>query len=193
MENALEEQNERKEIKQRAAKPLLWVSMVGIGMAFAALTSAYIIRQADSDWLVFDLPQMFYVSTAVIVASSVTMFLSVRSAKRNDTKSTVRFLTLTLILGLAFIVSQIVAYGDMVDRGLHLVGSGVSPSFHYVITGFHLAHVLSGIIVLAVTLFNASKEKYTSDDHLGLSLSANYWHFLDFLWIYLVLFLAFIR
>ena len=188
-----EELNERKELKQRAAKPLLWVSMVGIGMAFAGLTSAYIIRQADTDWLSFELPAPFYISTALIILSSITMFAATAAAKKDNQAGVVRYVSLTLILGIGFIISQFFAYSAMVDRGLHMVGTSVSSSFHYVITGFHLAHVLSGIIVLIVTLVNAKKEKYSADNHLGLSLASSYWHFLDFLWIFLIVFLAFIR
>lgn len=187
------ELEERKAIRQKVGKPLLIVGMVSIFMIFAALTSAYIVRQADGNWLTFDMPMPFYVSTIFIVLSSITMMWSTRSAKNGNLQAMTKGVGLTFLLGLGFVISQFYTYAYMVESGLYFVGTNVSSSFMYVITGLHLAHIISGLIALGVSYLNARRGKYTADDHLGLSLSAMYWHFLDVLWIYLLLFLLFIR
>lgn len=180
-------------IRNKVAKPLLWVGMVGISMVFAGLTSAYIVRQAAPDWLTFDLPKPFFISTLFIVLSSVALVWAKLAVKNKQQSQLVFALAAANILGLAFVIAQFYTYNFMVEAGYYLVGTNVSSSFLYILTGLHLAHIFSGNIVLAVTLVQAMRKKYTSDSHLGLSLSATYWHFLDFLWIYLLVFLLFIR
>ncbi len=187
------ELEERKAIRQKVGKPLLIVGMVSIFMIFAALTSAYIVRQADGNWLTFDMPMPFYISTLFIVLSSLTMVWSTRSVKSGNQQSMAYGAGLTFLLGLGFVISQFYSYAYMVESGLYFVGTNVSSSFMYVITGLHLAHIISGLIAVGVSYVNAKRGKYTAEDHLGLSLSAMYWHFLDVLWIYLLLFLLFIR
>lgn len=187
------EVEERRAIREKVGKPLLIVGMVSIFMIFAALTSAYIVRQADGDWLTFDLPLPFYSSTILIVLSSLTMWWATRSVKQNNLQQVSTGVALTLFLGLGFVVSQFYTYSYMMDSGLYFVGTNVSSSFMYVITGLHLAHIISGIIALSVTLTKARTGAYTANNHLGLSLTAMYWHFLDVLWVYLLLFLLFIR
>jgi len=191
--NSAMEVEERRAIREKVGKPLLIVGMVSIFMIFAALTSAYIVRQADGDWLTFDLPLPFYSSTILIVLSSLTMWWATRSVKQNNLQQVSTGVALTLFLGLGFVVSQFYTYSYMMDSGLYFVGTNVSSSFMYVITGLHLAHIISGIIALSVTLTKARTGAYTANNHLGLSLTAMYWHFLDVLWVYLLLFLLFIR
>ena len=193
MADTVKQYTEREEIKQRTAMPLLWISMVGMGMAFAGLSSAYIIRQADTDWLTFDMPQPFYISALIIIASHGTMIPAQKAVKKNQLITVKNMVAASLVLGLLFVGSQFYAYSYMVEHGLHLVGTSISSSFMYVLTGFHLVHLFAGLIVLSVTLFQTSRNKYNAENHLGLSLAATFWHFLGVLWIYLVLFLAFIR
>lgn len=191
--NSAMEVEEKIAIKEKVGKPLLITGMVSIFMIFAALTSAYIVRQADGDWLTFDLPAPFYISTLLIVLSSISMWWATNSVKSNKQQGVVVGLGLSLLLGLGFVISQVFTYSFMIESGLYFTGTNVSSSFLYVITGIHLAHIISGIIALFVSFVNARAGKYTADSHLGLSLSAMYWHFLDVLWIYLLLFLLFIR
>lgn len=187
------EEQEKKETRRKSAKPLLWVGMVGILMAFAGLTSAYLIRHSDSDWVSFELPNSFFISTASILLSSITLILAKRAVKKDDLKQVKQFVGLSLIFGLGFVIAQFYSYGVLVENGHYFTGSNISSSFLYVLTGVHLAHVISGIIVLIVLLVRSLMEKYTAEEHLGLSLGSTYWHFLDVLWIYLLLFLLFIR
>lgn len=186
---------EKKAIKRKTAKPLLWISMVSMVMVFAGLTSGYVVRRADGEWLTFELPSVFYISTFIIVLSSITMAFASISMKKGNLSNAKMGLLLTLLLGFAFGASQYAAWGALVEQGVYFTGEGMSASgsFLYVITGMHLIHVVGGIIALGVTTINASRGKYSPENKLGMDLCAIFWHFLDLLWVYLFLFLVFIR
>jgi len=188
-------EEEARSIKARTAKPMLWVGIVGIVMLFAGMTSAYIVRQAEGNWLYFDLPNTFYVSTVVIVISSITMLVAQRAIKKDNLKLTTSMLVLTLVLGVVFTLLQFKAWGELVDMGVFFAGRESNPagSFLYAISGLHLAHLAGGLIALIFTSVKASLKKYSAEDHVGIGVAATYWHFLDILWIYLLLFLVFIR
>ena len=160
----------------------MWVALAGLTMIFASLTSAYVVRQADSDWLSFDLPSVFYYSTALILLSSVTLVFADYSAKKDNQQGVRMGLLVTLILSLAFVVSQFEAWGQMMDQGLYFSGSGISASFLYVLTLVHLLHVFGGNITLLVTTINGFKGKYSSEDKLGIELASWYWHYLTGVW-----------
>lgn len=176
-------------------KALLWLGIVSIVMLFAGLTSAYIIRQAKGEWLAFDLPSQFYTSTVIILVSSATLFWALNAAKKDNYPSVIRGLAITFFLGIGFIFSQVSAWGSMVENGIFFTGPGsnVSASFLYVITALHAAHAIGGIIALSITFVNSLKKKYNSQKILGLQLCSTYWHFLGALWIYLFLFLQFVK
>lgn len=187
------------EEKRKVKKPLLFLGIAGIVMAFAGLTSGYYVSRTalltENKWFQFELPWQFTLATALIVLSSVSMFMGLRSIKRGNKSQMVNEIWVTLFLGIGFVFAQYFGWAEMIEKGLYFTGEGssTSVSWVYVITLLHWLHVLSGIIVLIVTIYQARKGKYTSKDYLGLQLSAIYWHFLDALWIYLFLFLAFIR
>ncbi len=184
---------EQGQIRNKTAKPLLWVAMAGMTMIFGSLTSAYIVRQADSDWLAFELPSVYYVSTVIIILSSITLFLADYAAKKDNQKGMKLGLLLTLVLSLAFVSSQFDAWGQMMDQGLHFSGSGISSSFLYVLTLVHLLHVFGGNITLFVTTINAYRGKYSSTNKLGIELASWYWHYLTAIWMFLLLFLLYIQ
>ena len=186
---------EAREMHARTAKPMLWVGIVGIVMLFAGMTSAYIVRQAEGNWLYFDLPDTFYVSTAVIIASSLTMAVAQFAIRKNNLSLTSSMLLATLFLGLAFTWLQFKAWGELVDMGVFFAGRESNPagSFLYALSGLHLVHLAGGIIALIFTSVKAFLKKYSAEDHTGIGVAATYWHFLDILWIYLLLFLVFIR
>ena len=187
------------EEKRKVRKPLLWIGMASIVMTFAGLTSGYVVSRSallvDNRWLEFALPTAFYAATAVMVLSSVSMVWAKSAVKKGNISALRTALVLTLILGLIFVGLQLYGAADMIDRGLFFTGpkSNSAVSWVYIIAALHWLHVISGIIVLIVTLIRAQRGAYTSTDHYGLDMSAIYWHFLDVLWIYLFLFLAFIR
>lgn len=181
--------------KRKSAKPMLWVSMISMVMFFAGLTSAYVVSMNREDWVTFDLPPAFYISTVLIVLSSATLFFSQKFLKKDNLSSSFMFLTLTLFLGLAFVWHQWVGFNELKETGLYFTGpkSTVSTSFIIGITFMHVLHLLAGIIVLFVVIYNHYKKKYSSADMLGFELGAIFWHFVDVLWIYLFFFFYFIR
>jgi cytochrome c oxidase subunit III len=193
MEESLKQ--ELKQGKRKSAKPMLWVSMISMTMLFAGLTSAYVVSKKRADWVSFDLPNAFYISTILIVVSSITFMLAKSFIKKNNRQLTTLFLVSTLVLGIGFIFFQLEGFNELLNANLFFTGeqSTVKSSFIYGITGAHLAHVLAGIIVLLVVFYNHITKKYSSINFLGLELGAIFWHFLDILWIYLFLFFYFIR
>ena len=181
--------------KRKAAKPLLWIGIVSIVMLFAGLTSAYVVRADNGNWLLFNLPNAFFLSTALIVASSITLFMALQMAKKNSKAGTVIGVLLTFGLGIAFTFTQFTGWNELTAKGVVFAGkySNAAGSFLYALTGLHLAHLFGGLISLFVTLINSLRGKYTEGNTLGLELTSIYWHFLDILWVYLFLFLYYIR
>ncbi|WP_299059380.1 cytochrome c oxidase subunit 3 [uncultured Polaribacter sp.] len=181
--------------KKKSGKPMLWISMISMVMFFAGLTSAYVISMERDDWVSFDLPMAFYVSTFFIVASSITLFLSQRFLKNDKIQLSFIFLVITFLLGVGFVYQQYVGFNQLKSVGLFFTGpeSTVSTSFIIGITFMHVLHLLAGLIVLLVVIYNHFKYKYKSDNMLGFELGAIFWHFVDILWIYLFFFFYFIR
>lgn len=186
---------EKKAIRKKAAKPLLWISMVSMVMLFAGLTSGYVVRRADGEWLTFDLPATFNISTALIVLSSLAMIFAHWSLKKGQQQGLKQGLMAAMVLGLSFALTQFQAWDALVEAGIYFTGEGssASGSFLYAITGLHLLHMAGGLIALLVTLINAFRGKYSQEERLGFELCAIFWHFLGLLWLYLFLFLVFIR
>ena len=183
------------ETKKKTAVPMMWLGLVGIIMFFGGLTSAYVVRQAQGDWLYFDIPQIFFVSTGVIVASSFTMFFAQFLAKKGQVKAAAMALLATLGLGITFIVMQYMGFMDLVDMGVYFTGreSNASGSFFDILVWAHVAHVIGGLVALIFTSVKALLGMYSAEDYIGITVCGIYWHFLDILWIYLILFLVFIR
>ncbi|MBS1765416.1 MAG: cytochrome c oxidase subunit 3 [Bacteroidetes bacterium] len=173
------------------AKILLWVAMASMVMLFAGLTSAYVVRKAEGNWVDFNLPKMFTLSTIIIIISSFTIQYALYAVKRNKLNMVKTAVIVTLGLGLAFVFMQFYAWTILVKNGIYFVGNP-SGSFLYVLSGLHLVHLFGGIIAMIVVATKAILEKYTPQNYLGLQLGAIFWHFLDLLWVYLFLFVAFI-
>ncbi len=167
----------------------LLVACASILMMFAAFSSAYIVRQAAGNWLEFSMPSLFYVNTLVIVLSSITLHASYISFKRGNANLYKGLLVITLLLGFAFLVLQYQAWQQMVAIGIELT-TNPSGSFVYVISGAHAAHILGGVAALLIALIHAFMLKYevTAGRKLRFELTLIYWHFVDFLWIYILLF-----
>lgn len=186
---------ELKKAQQKAAKPLLYIGLVSIVMLFAGLTSAYVVRAGSGNWLVFHLPNIAIISTAIMVTSSLTMLLAQWAIKKDNYKLTSMAIFLTLVLGIAFFFTQMEGWKQLTSQGVYFVGkySNPSGSFLYLIALVHLAHMIGGLIALSVSLTKSLFKKYSSTNYLGIELTAIYWHFLDLLWVYLFLFLYFYR
>lgn len=194
MTNEILEQ-EYKAAHRKSAKPMLWISMVSMTMTFIGLTSAHIISSNREDWVSFELPSSLYISTAFIIMSSITFLVAKKSISKDNRAATSIFLILTLLLGVGFVYYQVQVFYDLQEAGLYLAGkdSVVSASLLIVISFAHIIHVLAGLIVLMVVIYNHFKKRYNAMETLGLELGGIFWHFVDIIWILLFLFFYFIR
>jgi len=171
------------------AKTGVWVGLSAITMSFAALTSALVVRQgAGLDWHHLTLPPILYVNTVVLLASSVTLEIARRrltgyaQGSESQIAAPMRWLVVTLSLGLLFVAGQYMAWRQLKAAGLYLATSSNS-SFFYVFTGVHALHVLGG---LAGLLYVMSKLNRSILRRSTFAAAAQYWHFMDILWLYLL-------
>ena len=185
------------EMKQaRAKKMMLWFGIISMVMTFAGLTSAYVVSKNRPDWLTdFELPISFLWSTIVMVSSSLTLVMSKKMIQAGNRKNATALLIGTLILAVLFVVFQFHSFSEIVAAGYYFTGSEstITTSFIYILVLAHLAHLAIGIIVLLVLIYNHFKQRYNAGQMLGFELGATFWHFVDFLWIYLIFFLYFFR
>ena len=169
----------------------LWAGLGSIVMMFAGLTSAYIVKKSQASWLEFELPNVFVVSTVVILISSFTIQMAVKKQKEQQENQYRGFLAVTAILGLVFIILQIQGFKTLEGNSIALTGarSNSAASFLFVITGLHLLHVLGGVIALVWISVRVFSSKNNINNDLPVKLISNYWHFVDILWVYLFVFL----
>lgn len=168
----------------------LYVSFASIIMMFGALTSAYIVKSAAGNWLEYTMPNYFYYSTAAILTSSLTLHAAYRGFINGNILAYRGLLLVTMVLGISFVTLQYYGWNALFNVGVDLKAS-VSGSFLYLITGLHSAHVLGGIAALVVALIHALTLPYvvTEKRKTRFQLVLQYWHFVDILWIYLLIFL----
>ena len=227
--------------QQKARRTLTYLILFAIVMFFAGLTSAYVVSMSSGYWVDIRVPNAFYLSTVVILASSAVVQLALVSTRRGNTSRVPLLLAITLALGLVFAWSQFQGWSQLVERGNFVVSkvlqssgtygtdytitrNGVplvleegefflpddverrkplnaelneqqntASSYFYVLTAAHLAHLVFGLLALALLLFRATKGRYTAASHTGLWQGTLYWHFLGGLWVYLLLFLVIIH
>jgi cytochrome c oxidase subunit 3 len=184
----------RVEDSSPASRTGVWVGLAAITMTFAAFTSAMIIRQGSAyDWQHFTLPSVLYFDTAVLLASSLTLELARKAVSGyvHGTKalhSSARlYLWLTLALGIAFLGGQYSAWVQLRSEGLYLA-TNPSSSFFYVFTVLHAVHLLGGLAGLAIVVWRFSRSRPVLQIST-LSTVSYYWHFMNVLWIYLMLLL----
>ncbi|MFN3403570.1 MAG: heme-copper oxidase subunit III [Cytophagaceae bacterium] len=181
----------QKPMAMHPKKFAFWLFLLTVVMVFAALTSAYIVRRADGNWLEFSLPDTFWINTAIIVLSSITMQWAYFAAKKDNLDQLKLALLITSLAGVAFLLGQLMAWGNLVEIRVFFAGAESNPagSFLYVLTGLHGLHLVSALIFLVVVLINSLKLKIHSKNMLQIELCTTYWHFLGALWIYLFGFL----
>lgn len=168
----------------------LWIGIAAMMMMFGAFTSAYIVKHAAGNWLEFPIPNVFYISTALIVCSSLTLHLSYVGYQRQQELMYKGLLILTFLLGVGFVISQYVGWQELFGLGVDMKAN-VAGSFFYLITGAHAVHVLAGVACLVVAMIHAFtlKFRYTEKRKNRFQLIVHFWHFVDILWIYLLYFL----
>jgi cytochrome c oxidase subunit 3 len=170
----------------------MWVVLAAISMTFAALTSALIVRKGGAlDWRHFTLPSILYLNTIVLLASSVTLEIGRRKVAaymgslRGSASEAARWLYGTFALGLLFVGGQYLAWRQLNAQGLYLA-TNPSSSFFYVFTAAHALHVLGGLGGLARLIRKLDRRTLRRST---LDATSRYWHFMDVLWIYLLLLL----
>ena len=180
----------------RSKKTMMWFAMISMTMTFAGLTSAYVVSKSREDWeLDLEFPIAFTISLFVILVSSITLYATKFYVKKEEKPLATLFLSATVLLAIIFILLQFFGFEEMMGQGYHFTGptSNIVSTFMFIIVATHLAHVAGGVIVLSVMLAMHLRGKYQKNSLLGLEVGSMYWHFVDVLWIYLYLFLFFIR
>ena len=178
----------------RAKKMMLWFGIISMVMGFAGWTSAFVVSSNRKDWLEsFEIPSAFWYSAAVIMLSSALLILAKKQLLSGQGKSVTWMLLGTLLLGVVFAYLQFAGFNQLIGMGYYLTGptSNVTISFVYLIAAVHLVHLAAGWISLAVVLIQHLKGRYTPNNTLGFELGVTFWHFVDVLWLYLLLFFYF--
>lgn len=173
------------------AKLGLWVAMGSITMLFAAFTSAYIVRSAGQDWVPLEVPGILWWNTALLLLSSVTMEAARRAFHRWQPITFRKWLLVTAVLGSVFLAGQLAAWQQLSRQGIYLV-SHPHSSFFYVLTAIHGLHLLAGVLVLFYVLALAMRYRLTPGESSSPSIAATYWHFVDGLWLYLMVVLFYL-
>ena len=169
------------------------VSLASIAMLFTSLSSAYIVRAgAMTDWFSIPVPRVLFGSTALLLLASVSIEIARRKLKQDLATSYNRYLSLTVLLSLGFLASQLVAWRQLRHLGIY-IASHPHSSFFYLLTGAHGFHVAGGLLALALLWLHSRRH---SDDATFIArrqgiadAAAIYWHFMFALWIYLFLLL----
>ncbi len=168
----------------------LWMAMASIVMLFAGLTSGYIVRKAAGNWYEFQMPNLFYYSTTAIVASSISLHLSYRSFLAGKVASYRWLLLVAFLAGWGFLALQYAGWKQLNEVGIFLT-TNVSSSFLFAIVAMHALHILGGLAAIFVSLIMAFKLPYKLSPvrQLRFELTLTYWHFVDAIWLYLLIFL----
>ena len=172
-------------------KFVMYAACASIVMIFAGLSSAYLVKRNQGNWITYDIPVIFYYSTAVIILSSVTLLLCRKAFMDRQMRQYKIWLFFTVVLGFTFVLLQYFGFRELWASGITITRN-VSFSFLYVIVGVHALHVLGGVIALLVMYLKSHSRKRKNYDQIYIDLMNTYWHFVDFLWIYLLIFLLFI-
>lgn len=191
----------------------LFFALAGVVMLFVGFTSAYIVRQGMGswdeaagryvyDWRPLNIPPILWINTALLVASSFTLVLARRSLVRRvaqiagrgpvPLERTLPWLEITLVLGLGFLAGQLLAWRQLAQQGI-FISTNPSSSFFYVLTGAHGLHLLGGILALVYATMTSLLRKPLQTRFIVVDVTALYWHFMGFLWIYIFALLHFAR
>lgn len=173
--------------KMHPHKFTMWVAIGSIVMMFAGLTSAFIVKSNQVNWIPVAIPKVFWISTAAIIISSITLQMALRSFKQRGMSQYRILIGVTLFLGIAFVLLQWFGFKELWAQKITFNGSGAGQ-FLYVIFGLHAVHVVAGVIVLIVMFIKAFLGKVKLYSSVPVEVAAIYWHFVDLLWIYLLLF-----
>ena len=172
-------------------KFIMWVAIGSIVMMFAGLTSAYIVKSNQAEWTGVVMPKIFWVSTIAILMSSLTVQMALRSFIQREMKQYRLLIAMTFVLGIAFVLLQWAGFKQLWNEHVTFKGSGAGQ-FLYVIFGLHALHVLGGVVTLMVMFLKAFFGKVKLYSSVPVEVAATYWHFVDILWVYLLVFFLWI-
>ena len=169
------------------------VSLASIAMLFTSLSSAYIVRSGVTyDWYPIAVPRVLFGSTALLILGSVSIEIARRKLKQGFSGTYSRYLLLTLMLGLGFLVSQYIAWRQLAAQGIY-ISTHPHSSFFYVLTGTHGFHLAGGLLALTFlwrrSLRQVDEARLIAKRQAAADAVAIYWHFMGALWIYLFLLL----
>jgi cytochrome c oxidase subunit III len=173
-------------------KFILWVGIGSIVMMFAGLTSAYIVKREQPGWTSFTAPIAFYYSSAIIIISSLTIFLAGKSFRERRMIRYKKLVAATAVLGLVFILLQWLGFRHLWLSGITFHGSGAGQ-FLYIIAGLHALHVFGGVIALLTLYLRSRNVRIRSYNVVPVDVVSTYWHFVDLLWIYLFIFFLMVQ
>jgi cytochrome c oxidase subunit 3 len=171
---------------RRASFTGLFVLIAASTMVFAAFTSAFVVRRGLSDdWASMPKPAILFVNTAVLLASSVVLDVSRRALKKGNRSQFNFWWTLATGLGILFLLGQAYAWRELKDAGVY-VSTNPASSFFYVLTASHAFHLLGGVLALVYVDVQALRLRLGPAKRTAIDVSAIFWHFLDGLWLYLM-------
>ena len=173
----------------RQASPARYYTGVAIGiisvlMFFMALASAFLVRKGGADWVPVHIPALLWFNTVVLLVSSGTLEVARKHLAHSDPLGFKRFWLVTTVLGVVFLIGQVVAWRTLVKQGIYLASNPAS-SFFYIFTGAHGLHLIGGIaalIYVAKRNFDATQVTRT----VAAEVTSYYWHFMDTLWLFLL-------
>lgn len=171
-------------------KLAMWLFIIADTMTFAACLVAYgFVRNGAVDW-----PRPFHnianvaLMTFILLTSSLTMLLGLRSARAGDKAGAFRWTMITAVAGILFALLHVREWTGLINEGMTLFknpwGTGLFGASFFSITGLHLTHVTVGVIALIVVSVRYKGGRYNADDIEVLGL---YWHFVDLVWMFVYL------
>ena len=161
------------------------IGIVSILMFFMALASAFLVRKGmSSDWVPVRIPLLLWINTTLLLMSSGTLEIARKRLGRADGEGFKSYWMLTTVLGLAFLIGQVVAWRQLAGQGIYLASNPAS-SFFYIFTGSHALHLMGGIAALAYVARRNFSEANVSRS-VAAEVTSYYWHFLDALWLFLL-------
>jgi cytochrome c oxidase subunit 3 len=167
-----------------------WLGLAGILMMFLAFTSAYVVSRAKL--YPIEMPQVLWLSTAIIITSSLAIEAARRALERGKEDAFHRWMMITTALGIAFLASQLVAWRQLVASGFYLTANR-HTQYAYVLTVLHGLHLVGGLLALGYVMIRGRWNWAAARRRVTVEMTAVYWHFLDGLWIYLFILLFFWR
>ena len=183
-------------VNRDKSRVVAWFVLLVVVMTFGGLIGAYVVIATNGaiEWAPFNLPVQVWISTVIILASSVTYELFHRAVERSDLAASRKYLVATAILGGVFIASQLLAWLELVNRGLYMRGNPYA-GFFYILTGAHALHVIGGMIAIGAVLRRSWYPAVSDAEHtyrFNLTKAVGwYWHLMGGLWIVLFLLLGF--